>query len=92
MWRKCCGSGVVLLAVFMDASCHAANDNPRIPREPVHRAASVECVSLLGRPLHAHTGGTQTQKLIADLAAARDALAEDPTDPDRIVWVGRRLG
>ncbi|MCH8147601.1 MAG: hypothetical protein IH987_06340 [Planctomycetes bacterium] len=92
MWRNCCGLSVVLLPVFMDASCHAANDTPHIPREHVHRAANVECLSLTGRLLHARTDDTQTQKLNADLAAARDALTEDPTDAERIVWVGRRLG
>ena len=92
MWCKHFGFNVLVLAVLMDASCRTANDHPPATREPDHRAADAECVSLLGRPLHAHTGSTQTQKLKADLAAARDALAEDPTDPKRIVWVGRRLG
>ena len=92
MWCKHFGFNVLVLAVLMDASCRTAKDHPPATREPDHRAADVECVSLLGRPLHAHTGSTQTQKLKADLAAARGALAEDPTDPERIVWVGRRLG
>lgn len=92
MWRKCCGSTVLVLAAFTDSSCRVANDSPLVARELDHRAAGVECLSLLGRPLHARAGGLQNQKLEEDLAAARDALAEDPTDPKRVVWVGRRLG
>lgn len=92
MRRKCCGSTLLILAVFTDSSCRVTNDNPPVRQELDPRTASVECLSLLGRPLHAHAGGLQNQKLEGDLAAARDALAEDPTDPERIVWVGRRLG
>lgn len=92
MCRKYCGSTVLILAVFTGGSCRTPNESPPVRRELNHRAANVECVSLLGRPLHARAGGMKNQKLEADLAASREALAEDPTDPERIVWVGRRLG
>jgi len=42
---------------------------------------------LLARP-----PGADLRKLEADLEQARARLAEKPEDPERIVWVGRRLG
>ena len=54
--------------------------------------APVEITSLLGRPLHPVADLQKLPKLEADLTRARRALAEEPNDPDRIVWVGRRLG
>lgn len=49
-------------------------------------------VSLLGRPLPANPPSADLAKLEADLTAARRALAADPNNPDKIIWVGRRLG
>lgn len=51
-----------------------------------------QTVSLLGQPLLAVPKSEDLAKLEADLAAARLALAADPDDPDKIIWVGRRLG
>lgn len=47
--------------------------------------------SLLGRPLYAMPDGSAPDNLSADLAAAREALADDPKDPAKLVWHGRRL-
>lgn len=48
-------------------------------------------VSLLGRPL-SPAPTTEDDKRLKDLADARRELAERPNDPERVVWVGRRLG
>lgn len=49
-------------------------------------------LSLLGKPLVGPPPGADVTKLEADLAAARKELEEHPNDPERIIWVGRRLG
>jgi tetratricopeptide (TPR) repeat protein len=49
-------------------------------------------LSLLGKPLSPPPPGAALQKLERDLAEARARLAEKPDDPDRIIWVARRLG
>lgn len=51
-----------------------------------------ELISPLGRPLFAAPPAADREKLEAELAQARACLAEKPDDPDRIIWVGRRLG
>lgn len=54
--------------------------------------AQPELNSLLGNPLYRIADTEKLPKLEADLAEAREALAHDPNNPDKIVWVGRRLG
>jgi tetratricopeptide (TPR) repeat protein len=51
-----------------------------------------EATSLAGKPLFSvpPAGETKT-RLENNLAEARKALAENPNDPERIIWVGRRL-
>ncbi len=49
-------------------------------------------VSLLGRPLPPIPPGNNRVRLERDLTEARQALEADPDDPDRVIWVGRRLG
>ena len=51
----------------------------------------IQLVSKLGRPLIADPPGDR-DKLERNLAEARAALALDPSNPEQIVWVGRRLG
>ncbi len=51
-----------------------------------------EVTSLLERPLYAISNPDELSKLEAALAEAREALEADPDDPDKIAWVGRRLG
>lgn len=50
-----------------------------------------ELSSLLGIELRAAPFGDRA-KLEADLAAARSAAAAAPDDPDKQIWIGRRLG
>lgn len=52
----------------------------------------LQTISLLGRPLIATPPEAARVKLEADLTEARKELAADPTDADKLVWVGRRLG
>ena len=54
--------------------------------------AQPELNSLLDEPLHRIADAEKLPKLEADLAEAREALAQDPHNPEKIVWVGRRLG
>ncbi|MCP4249340.1 MAG: hypothetical protein GY778_20040 [bacterium] len=49
-----------------------------------------ELVSLLGSPLYALPPGVDV-KQVKLFQEARTALAANPDDPERIVWVGRRL-
>jgi tetratricopeptide (TPR) repeat protein len=51
-----------------------------------------EAVSLLGRPHYSEPPAADVAKLESQLAEARAAQAASPNDPERIVWVGRRLG
>ena len=51
-----------------------------------------EVISLLGRPLYPIRDSEKLVKLEADLESARAELAQNPDDPAKIVWVGRRLG
>ncbi len=76
LWLACMSSG----------PSQTCERNRRIvPTQP-------ETVSLLGRRLPAAPKSEDLAKLEADLVAARRELAADPDDPDKIIWVGRRLG
>ncbi|MFQ5600244.1 MAG: tetratricopeptide repeat protein [Candidatus Krumholzibacteriia bacterium] len=85
------GSGRPLLLVVAMASCSAiavAGQAVREDRTP----AAVEAMSLFGKPLvRMALAAEKRQKLEADLARARSAYAEDPDDPERVIWLGRRL-
>ncbi|MEK6675396.1 MAG: hypothetical protein AABZ47_07040 [Planctomycetota bacterium] len=51
-----------------------------------------EAISLLGKPLRVRVEDQEFPKLRQDLMNAQAALSADPTNPEKIVWVGRRLG
>ena len=56
-------------------------------------AAPVEATSLLGEPLRRPAQDAATRaRLEADLALARARHDSAPSDADRIIWLGRRLG
>lgn len=61
------------------------------PSPPGESRRQPELVSLLGGPLFATPSG-DLKKLEAALAGARAEMADHPDDPDKAVWVGRRLG
>lgn len=48
--------------------------------------------SLLGKPLPILPDGPERTKQEGLLAQARADLAANPSDPDKLIWVGRRLG
>lgn len=92
----------VVATLFMLALCSCVSA-PRIegpykaPSQgsPVNSALSAErpeAASLVGRPLYATPSGADIIKLKSDLAAAEADLAKNPDDPEKLIWVGRRLG
>lgn len=85
----------VLVIGLASVLCGCADPGPtdpeataRYPRD--YRAA--EATSLLGRPLYATPPSENLQAMEAALATAQSALVGDPSNPEKIVWVGRRLG
>jgi tetratricopeptide (TPR) repeat protein len=79
----CCAVPLITLSACL---------RPQAQLDQTQQRAKPEAISLLGRLLYAGPPGGDTAKLDADLAAARSELAADPNDPDKIIWVGRRLG
>lgn len=75
---------VLTLALLAVAGCASRGARDSAPK--------IQMVSLLGTPLPDRPVDSATEKLEANLAAARADLAGHPDDPARIVWVGRRLG
>ncbi len=63
---------------------------PTLPSKP--HAREVQATSLLGRPLYALTDAPDLPDLEAQLQQARRELDADPDNPEKMVWVGRRLG
>lgn len=59
---------------------------------PATQPADVQASSLLGNPLRATPPAAAIDKLDAALATAVAELDEHPDDPERLIWVGRRLG
>lgn len=77
-------AAAVLLALLSSAC--AALPRAAAPGEPV------EAVSLLGEPLRRPALSPETRaRLEADLDSARAAHRREPGDPDRVIWLGRRL-
>ncbi len=73
---------VIGLMVACSPQVHAEKDTGK----------KVELASLLGKSLTSPPPGDDLAKLEANLKEAREALAADPGNPEKIVWVGRRLG
>lgn len=53
---------------------------------------TLETVSFLGRPLFAEVVGGDPAELNFNLEKVRAELLAEPDDPERIVWLARRLG
>ncbi|MCZ6815718.1 MAG: tetratricopeptide repeat protein [Planctomycetota bacterium] len=91
------GVAIVGLAASVDCS-EQEGMAPQARSGPHGTATNREdrAVSLLGRPLLGRpllpAETTQDDKRLKELADARRHLAERPDDPDRVIWVGRRLG
>lgn len=82
---------LVALPIFLP-SCISPRPSKTCEKGAQNDLSEPRMVSLLGQPLPATPPSTDRAKLEADLVAARRELAADPDDPDKIVWVGRRLG
>lgn len=54
--------------------------------------SSVQGRSPFGREFHPRRLAGPLEKLETQLAEARRAFAADPDDPDKLIWLGRRLG
>ena len=78
--------------VMLPISCISPRPSRIVEKGVQDGLSEPRMVSLLGRPLPAAPPSTDRAKLEADLVAARRELAADPHDPDKIIWVGRRLG
>lgn len=86
-------AATLLAASLVALACQACVDLhcAVVPaKHDVHPAS--QPTSLLGRPLHERSEGDDLTKLDAYLAGALARLEDVPSDPERIVWVGRRLG
>jgi tetratricopeptide (TPR) repeat protein len=80
-------SGAALLLVSLGPAAGTSDTSPGDAPAP-----EPEAVSLFGEPLYPmELSPEERARLETDLAEARAAYDEDPADPERIVWVGRRL-
>ncbi len=87
MNRLLCSVALVSLAACSQpAPAPATDPSPAAPALP----AGVEARSLSGQPLSRPETIPNREKLDADLAQAEKALAENPNDPDALIWLGRR--
>ncbi len=77
---------MALVVIGMTAAC-----NTRAYAEK-DAGKKAELPSLLGKSLTSPPPGDDLAKLEANLKEAREALAADPDNLEKIVWVGRRLG
>ncbi len=84
--------GLCLIILAAAAGCQSGGEPRRSPDTQTPAANQPQATSLRGVPLYARPVDDATTALEANLAAARDALAANPDDPDRVIWYGRRLG
>jgi tetratricopeptide (TPR) repeat protein len=82
--------GTVLMAAAV--ACSQPPAPPAEPAAPATPARTPEATSLSGQPLFPPETIGNREKLDADLAAAEQALAAAPNDPEALIWVGRRQG
>ncbi len=87
MNRWICSLALVsLTACSQPAPAPSTEAAPAAPAQP----ANVEATSLAGRPLTRPASIPNREKLDADLAQAEKTLAENPDDPEALIWLGRR--
>lgn len=80
------------MMIYLLALCGLLVADPIPKVETGTKQSGPELVSPLGKPLMAAPPAADREKLESALAEARKKLSEKPDDPERIVWVGRRLG
>jgi tetratricopeptide (TPR) repeat protein len=87
MNRSICALVLLSLAgCSQPAPAPAAESVAAAPKQPT----GVEATSLSGQPLMRPATIPNREKLDADLAQAEKALAENPNDPEALIWLGRR--
>ncbi|MGH9367313.1 MAG: tetratricopeptide repeat protein [Thermoanaerobaculia bacterium] len=90
MRRPRFGSAASLLALALAAGCAPA-PAPRAAQPAPVTAAEPEAVSLFGKPLFAPPLSPERRKEFeARLSEARSRYEANPSDPDAILWLGRR--
>ena len=102
------GSILAATLALSAAGCETVDSGPRAERSapepagPATQPATLPALTetrvpqytsgVLGRSFYALPESPERDKMEEALAEARAALSADPSDPSRIVWVGRRLG
>ena len=81
-----------LMLIVWAAGCGQAVDRETEVTRYANDPRAAEAISLLGRPLYANPPKEEKAKLESNLRTAEANARENPGDPERIVWVGRRLG
>ncbi len=76
---------LLLILAALPSACSAPGASPA-------KAGTPEAISLLGEPLYPMSmTDEQRSEREAQLATAREQLADDPNNEQAIIWVGRRL-
>ena len=80
---------IAILPIFL-IGCSAENtDNTEtIAEEETKAVDRVQVISLLGKEL---ISPEPSQKVLDNLAAAKEKFDEEPTDMENIIWYGRRV-
>lgn len=89
------GCPMFSLAACLLVACATCSHERRSPElRPLARTGSAapEVVSLLGQSLYAGPPGADLTRLEQNLIDARTQLKAEPNNPEKIVWVARRLG
>ena len=83
----------VLITGLLIASCSSSTEPLASSRTAVQSTDQPEVNTLSKKPLARPTfSAEQRAKLEADLAAAQADFDKNPRDPERAIWLGRRLG
>ena len=86
---------VALCGVSTTAGCSVPGSASALVEGGLHQspAQEAEAYSLFNQPLYpAKLASAQQAKLESELAQAQADYDKNPSDPERIVWLGRRLG
>lgn len=83
-------NAAILIACFCAACSIKTTDQS--PDETASRTPRRELASLTGLSLYSPPPTGNLTQLSDDLRAARAAFRADPRNPEKIIWVGRRLG
>lgn len=93
-WLRIPSAGLLLCTVIGCVGRPTTSEGPRmtVHQRDADNVGSMQMTSLLRTPLTSMPPDADREQLEANLARARRELACDPDNPERIIWVGRRLG